>query len=77
MKNKIVINAKGLICPEPLTLLRNAVRKSQSGQIIEIESDDPVSLRDIPAFCSFMGHELLDIPDLKNNFTFIIKKREK
>ncbi len=75
MQNKIEINAKGLICPDPLILLRNAIRKAQSGQIIEIESDDPVSLRDIPAFCSFMGHELIQTPDLKNTFTFILKKK--
>ena len=69
------INALKLSCPEHLTLLRNAVRKASPGQIIEIESNDPVSLRDIPAFCNFMGHKLLAVPDYKNNFTFIIQKK--
>ena len=77
MSSEIIhIDGLGLSCPEPLTLLRNAVRKAAPGQIIEIDSNDPVSLRDIPAFCNFMNHKLLKVPDYKEDFTFIIKKKE-
>ena len=76
MADKIIhINALGLVCPEPLTLLRCAVRSAADSQIIEIESDDPVSLRDIPAFCSFMQHDLVQLPDFLENHTFIIRKK--
>ncbi|HAR80401.1 MAG TPA: sulfurtransferase TusA [Succinivibrionaceae bacterium] len=68
------IDATGLSCPEPLTLLRNAIRKADNGQVIEILSDDPVSLRDIPAFCNFMKHELLSMPTEESPNLFIIKK---
>ncbi len=68
------IDATGLSCPEPLTLLRNAIRKADNGQVIEILSDDPVSLRDIPAFCNFMKHELLAMPTEESPNLFIIKK---
>ncbi len=74
---KITLDCLGMSCPEPLTILRNKVRNSQPGQIIELLSDDPVSLRDIPAFCNFMKHELLSMPSDETPNLFVIKKCEK
>lgn len=68
------VNGLGLSCPEPLMLLRKCVRESTSGQLIELLSDDPVSLRDVPAFCSFMSHELISMPDELHPHRFLIKK---
>lgn len=68
------VNGLGLSCPEPLMLLRKCVRESESGQVIELLSDDPVSLRDVPAFCSFMNHELISMPDEQHPNRFVIKK---
>lgn len=78
--NIVKLDCRGLCCPEPLTILRNAVRAGLPGQIFELLSDDPVSLRDIPAFCKFMNHTLVSLPDekihvfsslkRKNNFCF-------
>lgn len=55
-------------------MLRNAIRNAEEGQIIEIISEDPVSLRDIPAFCNFMHHTLLSMPDKEHPNLFIVKK---
>ncbi|MBE6422336.1 sulfurtransferase TusA [Succinivibrio dextrinosolvens] len=71
----IVLDCKGLKCPEPLTLLRNAIRKAEDGQIVELLSDDPVSLRDVPAFCKFMKHDLLRMPDDQHPNSFLVKKK--
>lgn len=70
----IKLDCRGMCCPEPLTLLRNAIRKAPIGQIVELISDDPVSLRDIPAFCKFMNHELVSLPTEDKPNTFVIKK---
>lgn len=70
----IKLNCLGLTCPEPLTLLRNTIRHAAPRQIIELLSDDPVSLRDIPAFCKFMHHTLVRQPETPDEFLFIIKK---
>ncbi|EFY07459.1 sulfurtransferase TusA [Succinatimonas hippei] len=70
------LDCRGLSCPEPLTLLRNLVRKAEPGQEITLLSDDPVSLRDVPAFCNFMGHKLVSLPDDQHPHRFIIKKKE-
>ncbi len=72
----VKLDCRGLSCPEPLTLLRNAVRSAQPGQVIELLSDDPVSLRDIPAFCKFMNHSLVSMPNKKNPYLFVVKKKE-
>ncbi|MGN1281939.1 MAG: sulfurtransferase TusA family protein [Succinivibrio sp.] len=71
---KIVLDCRGMCCPEPLTMLRNAVRKAQVGQVFELLSDDPVSLRDVPAFCNFMKHKLVSMPDQNSPHTFTIEK---
>ena len=70
----IRLDCSGLSCPEPLMMLRNAIRNAEEGQIIEIISEDPVSLRDIPAFCNFMHHTLLSMPDKEHPNLFIVKK---
>lgn len=68
------VNCLGLSCPEPLMLLRKCIRESLDGQLIELLSDDPVSLRDVPAFCDFMSHTLLRMPDSEHPHSFLIKK---
>lgn len=73
-KPDVTVNGLGLSCPEPLMMLRKAVREASCGQIIELLSDDPVSLRDVPAFCSFMSHELLSLPDESHPHRFLIRK---
>ena len=69
------VSALGLSCPEPLMLLRAAVRKSEPGTLIELYSDDPVSLRDVPAYCEFIGHELVSLPDASHPHRFVIKTK--
>lgn len=68
------VDGLGLSCPEPLMLLRKCVKDSPEGQLIALYSDDPVSLRDVPAFCDFMHHKLLSLPDDKHPHRFLIRK---
>lgn len=49
----------GLVCPEPLMLVRNRVRAMRPGQVIRIIATDPSTERDFGNFCRFMRHELL------------------
>ncbi len=74
LKSEKPIDARGLICPEPLMLLKKAVREADDGDEVSILSDDPVSLRDIPAFCKFMNHELVSVPDDAHPFLFVVRK---
>ena len=54
-----ILDATGLYCPEPVMLLHNLIRDIATGEVIEILATDPSTQRDIPKFCTFLGHELL------------------
>ena len=53
------LDAAGLVCPEPLMLVRNRVRAMRSGQVLHVQATDPSTGRDFANFCRFMGHTLL------------------
>jgi tRNA 2-thiouridine synthesizing protein A len=54
------IDATGLLCPEPLMIVRNKVREMGSGEVLHVLATDPSTARDFANFCRFMGHELVD-----------------
>ena len=53
------LDARGLVCPEPLMLVRNRVRELPSGAVLHVQATDPSTGRDFSDFCRFLGHELL------------------
>ena len=64
----------GLVCPEPLMLVRNRVRSMASGQLLHIQATDPSTERDFTNFCRFMGHELVDHGREGDVYHFWIRK---
>lgn len=55
----VLVDTQGLNCPEPMMMLHQAIRKSQSGQVIQVLATDPSTTRDIPKFCLHLGHDLV------------------
>lgn len=55
----LLLDARGLRCPEPVMLLHKRVREMRSGDELVVLATDPSTTRDIPKFCQFLGHELL------------------
>ena len=53
------LDTSGLLCPEPVMMLHQAVRELNSGEVLEVTATDPSTARDIPKFCQFLGHDLL------------------
>ncbi len=68
------LDARGLICPEPLMLARNMLRKMQSDQILFIAATDPSTERDFNNLCRFMGHEMVRERMAEGSLEFWIKK---
>lgn len=68
------LDTTGLICPEPVMMLHNAVRDAARGQVIEVVATDPSTRRDIPKFCQFLGHELVSQVEEENLFLFYVRK---
>jgi tRNA 2-thiouridine synthesizing protein A len=54
------LDTTGLYCPEPIMLMHNKVRDMVSGQVLKVIATDPATTRDVPKFCQFLGHELLE-----------------
>lgn len=68
------LDAKGLRCPEPVMMLHNKVRDMAVGETLKVIATDPSTTRDIPKFCNFLGHELLQQVEQQEIFFYLIKK---
>ncbi|SDU01634.1 sulfurtransferase TusA [Halopseudomonas salegens] len=70
------LDTRGLLCPEPVMLLHNAVRDIQPGERLQVLATDPSTQRDIPRFCQFLGHQLLSQSEVDGEFHYLIEKGE-
>ena len=68
------IDTRGVLCPEPLMLVRNRIREMASGETIRVEATDPSTMRDFTNFCRFMGHELVECSENGDIFEYVIEK---
>ncbi len=57
---EVVVDARGLQCPGPIMKLKEAVDKTEPGQIIRIKTTDGAFLADIKGWCDSTGNELLE-----------------
>jgi len=71
---KHFLDARGLYCPEPVMLLHNVFRDIEVGDEVKVVATDPSTQRDIPKFCNFLGHELLEQQQLEGEFHYLLRK---
>jgi len=55
-----ILDASGLNCPEPVMVLHNKVRDLPAGGLLKVIATDASTKREIPKFCMFLGHELVE-----------------
>ena len=76
--SEVVLDTTGLICPEPIMLLHRAIRKLTSGDRVRLLATDPSTQRDVPKFCTHLGHTLLHAERTEASgdeaFYFVIEK---
>jgi tRNA 2-thiouridine synthesizing protein A len=68
------LDATGLFCPEPVMLLHNCVRDMAEGETVLVLATDPSTTRDIPKFCNFLGHPLLEQDELDGQYRYLLRK---
>lgn len=73
--SKLCVDAKHLLCPEPIRLLHQYMRLIAAEEIIELWATDPTTARDVQQFCHFLGHELLESCQLAEGWRFMICKK--
>jgi tRNA 2-thiouridine synthesizing protein A len=76
IKEDHLLDATGLYCPEPVMMLHSKVREIEIGEVLLVLATDPSTQRDIPKFCTFLGHELVEQinENEKQKFSYYIRK---
>lgn len=63
----ILLDTKGLNCPQPVLKLATKAPQITSNEILEIVGDCPTFERDIKSWCERMGKTVLEVIDEGNN----------
>lgn len=74
IKEDVVLDCSGLLCPMPIVKTSKAMKELQSGQILKMISTDAGSPPDIAAWSRQTGNELLLSTEESNKFIFFLKK---
>lgn len=69
------LDTTGLRCPEPVMRLHAEVRLLPPASQLRVIATDPSTQRDIPRFCQFLGHTLLQQTAHDGRFEFIIETK--
>lgn len=69
------LDARGLNCPLPILRTKKAIAGMNDGEVLEMTSTDPGSLKDIESFCSQTGNELVSSNQAGGDFIFHIRKQ--
>jgi len=70
-----LLDASGLTCPEPVMLLHKKIRELEAGELLLVVATDPSTFRDIPKFCGYLGHELVDSTVQDGIYRYSIRKK--
>jgi tRNA 2-thiouridine synthesizing protein A len=55
-------------------LLHNIFRDIEIGDQVKVVATDPSTERDIPKFCLFLGHELLEQEAIGDEYHYLLRK---
>ena len=70
------LDASGLFCPEPVMMLHTKVRELAAGAVLKVIATDPSTQRDIPKFCLFLEHQLLESSEQDGAYIYWIRKKQ-
>lgn len=68
------LDARGLNCPLPILRTRKTLNTMNQGDTLQVISTDPGSVKDMDAFCSQTGNELVENRNDNGDFVFVIRK---
>ena len=68
------VDAIGLLCPLPVLRARKRLMALPEGAVLELLSDDPAAVIDVPHFCAENGHAFLGATDHGTHRAFLIRK---
>jgi tRNA 2-thiouridine synthesizing protein A len=68
------LDARGMNCPLPILKTRKAINQMNIGEILEVTSTDPGSVKDMASFCEQTGNRLVSSNEANNSYVFLIEK---
>jgi tRNA 2-thiouridine synthesizing protein A len=63
----------GLNCPLPILKTKKSLADMHSGQVLQVLTTDPGSVKDLDAFCRQTGHTLLSHEEVNGRHEFAIR----
>ncbi|KZN13202.1 sulfurtransferase TusA [Marinomonas sp. TW1] len=76
MDHQAELDASGLLCPEPVMMLHAKMREISAKDVLKVTATDPSTTRDIPKFCQFLGHKLVEQIQQEDTYYYWIQKKE-
>ena len=74
MEVDATLDAIGLYCPVPVMLTTEKIKEIEKRQVLEILTDDPDSLEDIPHWCKITGNKFLKVTRENGIYRFYVQK---
>ncbi len=74
VKHDDIIDCSGMNCPLPVIKTKMKIDAMEPGQILKVTTTDPGSCKDMPAWASRVGHELLATEEGDGEYFFLVKK---
>jgi len=74
IKEDLVLDCSGMLCPMPIVKTSKSMKELQSGQILKMISTDAGSPPDIAAWSRQTGNELLLSTTESGKYVFFLKK---
>lgn len=76
MAYDLELDATGLVCPEPVMMLHNRIAEVPVAGVLRVVATDPSTTRDVPRFCQFLNHTLMQEDHSEDRFVYYIRRGE-
>ncbi len=76
MEVQEVVDARGRRCPWGIVEAGKRFRNLAAGTVLAIDSDDPVSATQVPAWCQLTGHEYLGEEAGAGCTRYLVRRKE-
>ena len=68
------LDTRGMSCPLPIVKTRKAINQIRAGELLEVTTTDPGSVKDMATFCEQTGNRLVASNESDNGYIFLIEK---
>ncbi|KUJ83400.1 SirA family protein [Microbulbifer flavimaris] len=76
LRADVTVDARRLPCPQPLLLMRRALRQQAAGTVVEVLATDSGSWRDFHSFAQLSGTQLLRAEQRQDHYCYWLRASE-